>query len=165
MKLFSRRRIPRDQEQGIGTRASGEVLEEIGARDLPIALYLNQRITFDLLASFEGGFAQITTVQESSSHSEKSGLAGGAGLGVSNPFALLSFSMGAKGHRGKTRQSSGTTTEERVHTPTSLFARLRKELFERKLVKTIEGDGSNFDHVEPGGLRGVPGSLAPLTAG
>ena len=126
-----------------------EPANTLRASDLPIALYQNQRVTFDLLASLEGGFAHVTTVQASSSHSDNSMIEGGAGLGISNPFALINFGFGATAQRDRTRQSSGTTTEERVHTPTSLFARLRKELLERKMVTTIEGSASTFDQLKP----------------
>lgn len=122
--------------------------ETIEASDLPIALYLNQRVTFDLIAALEDGFAHITTVQESSSEAQQSGVRGG--LGVSNPFALLGLRFDAGGHRDTTNASTGTTTEELVHTPTSLFARLRKELNRRELVKAVHGDANGVQGVNPG---------------
>ena len=120
------------------------------ASDLPVVLYLNQRVTFDLLASLEGGFARLTTVQESSSDAKDSKLEGSAGLGIGNPFAFLGLTFGASGHRGTASTSSGTTTEELIHTPTSLFARLRKELIRRTLVKDIRPDGAGFDDIVSG---------------
>ncbi len=123
---------------------------EIRASDLPIALYLNQRVTFDLLAVMEGGFARVTTVQESSSRAKHSGVEGSVGLGTSNPFAFLGFTFGAQGHRDTATASGGVTTEELVHTPTSLFARLRQELMRRGLVRTIENESADFDTVAPG---------------
>ena len=128
----------------------GEPTDTLRASDLPIALYLNQRVTFDLLASLEDGFAHVTTVQESSSDAKKSTLEGGAALGIGNPFTFLGLTLGAKGRRGTASGSSGTTTEELVHTPTSLFARLRAELFERKLVKTIKREDTDFGAIAAG---------------
>ena len=122
--------------------------DPIQARDLPIALYLNQRVTFDLLAALEGGFAQISTVQEASSQAQQSGIQ--AGLGVSNPFALLGLTFGAKGRRDTASTASEMTTEELVHTPTSLFARLRRELIRRSLVKCLEGSETGLEGIVAG---------------
>ena len=120
----------------------------VQASDLPIALYLNQRVTFDLLAALEDGFAHITTVQEASSETQQSGVRGG--LGVSNPFAFLGLSFGAKGHRESASASSGTTTQDLVHTPTSLFAQLRKELIRLELVKYLHDGQDDLEGIEPG---------------
>lgn len=38
--------------------------------DLPVALYLNQRIVFDTLGSYEGGFSQLTEIQVSSGRTD-----------------------------------------------------------------------------------------------
>ena len=131
--------------------------DPIQARDLPIALYLNQRVTFDLLAALEGGFARVTTVQESSSDAKHSGVEGG--LGVGNQFALLGLSFGAKGQRDSTNASLEQTSEELVHTPTSLFARLRGELIRRNLVKNIGAGQSGLQGINPGDFVEVQGVL------
>ena len=107
---------------------SDEAVNALAASDLPIALYLNQRVTFDLLAVIEDGFAQLTTVQESSSDAKNSELATEAGLGISNVVAFLGVTLGAKARRGTASTSTDTRTHELVHTPTSLSARLRQEL-------------------------------------
>lgn len=140
--------------------------ETVRATDLPIALYLNQRVTFDLLAALEDGFAQMTTVQESSTDTQRSGLEAGAGLGISNPFAFLGLRFGAAGRRDSTSQASGVTTEELVHTPTSLFARLRKELYERDLVKPVDGQQASLAEIAAGDFVEVQAILrrSPLIA-
>ena len=73
--------------------------DEFKASDLPIALYLNQRVTFDLLAVLEDGFTRMATIQTSSSNAETTGLEAGAQLGIANPFAFLGLSLGGKGKR------------------------------------------------------------------
>ena len=73
--------------------------DEFKGSDLPIALYLNQRVTFDLLAVLEDGFAQMTTLQTSASNAEATGLEAGGQLGIANPFAFLGLSLGGKGKR------------------------------------------------------------------
>ena len=124
--------------------------DEFKASDLPIALYLNQRVTFDLLAVLEDGFAQMATLQTSSSDAETTGLEAGAQLGIANPFAFLGLSLGGKGKRDATTKSEELVTEELVHTPTSLFAKLRRELGQRALIKTIDEESANFGELAPG---------------
>jgi hypothetical protein len=96
--------------------------------DLPAALYLNQRIVFDTLASYEGGFSQLKEIQISSGTTDSKELGGEAKLGTGNVFALLGISLGASGKKAKSETDSQVVTEQRVHTPTSLFARLRQHL-------------------------------------
>ncbi len=127
-----------------------EEADLIKASDLPVALYLNQRVTFDLLAALEDGFTQLTTVQESSSDETASGIERKAGLGISNVFALLGVSLGQETSQASSASASGTATEELVHTPTSLFARLRQELLSREIVKSVEADGRGFEAIDPG---------------
>lgn len=124
--------------------------DEFKASDLPIALYLNQRVTFDLLAVLEDGFAQMATLQTSSSNAETTGLEAGAQLGIANPFAFLGLSLGGKGKRDTSAHSDEVMTEQLFHTPTSLFARLRQQLMEQGLVKVIEADSVAFEDVAAG---------------
>ena len=122
--------------------------EEMSPSDLPIVLYLNQRVTFDLLATLEGGFAQVTNVQESTSNTASSEL--GGGIGISNAFALLGLTFGAKGKRNKEQAGAETISEQLVHTPSSLFARLRTELTRLNLVNIVAGDDIEFSRFSPG---------------
>ena len=131
-------------------RADEQATPQAKASDLPIALYLNQRVTFDLLAILEDGFAHMTTLQASSSNAEGSELEAGAQLGVGNPFAFLDLSLGGKGTHGAASQSGEVITEQLVHTPTSLFARLRQQLVEQGLVKVLEPDSVAFEEVVAG---------------
>jgi hypothetical protein len=114
------------------------------ARDLPVVLYLNQRLTFDLLASLENGFSHFTTVQ-SSSTDEQGGSLGGR-LGISNIFALVGIGLDAKASTRSASKKADSATEELVHTPASLFARLRQSLIEENLVREL----GSFDDIEPG---------------
>ena len=129
---------------------SEETPASLEPSDLPIALYLNQRVTFDLLAALEDGFAHMTTIQESAEDTKKTAIKGTAGLGVGNPFFLVNLRFGARGQRDRASQSAEVITEELVHTPTSLFARLRGELVERGLVKAVDGDSGDLTEVAAG---------------
>ncbi len=121
---------------------------EITAADLPMTLYLNQRMTFDLLATLEGGFSNFATVQTTSSGETTTELSGGAQLGVSNVFAFLGMQLGGHGSRQAGQKLSESTTENIVHTPVSLFARLRKELQDRDLVRSMS-TSFNLDELRP----------------
>ena len=115
---------------------------ELGATDLPITLYLNQRLTFDLLAVLQEGFSSFSTVQTTTSGETTTSAHGKAQLGVSNVFALLGVTLSAKGSRQAEQKHSESTTEEFVHTPASLFAQLRKELRNRKLVRCVSSSSA-----------------------
>jgi len=105
--------------------------------DLCIPIYLNQQIVFDLLAVLEDGFSTLSTLKTSASESDlqKSGLTGS--IGVSNVFALLGVSFGAERGKERSAQEQSEITREKVHTPTSLFAKLRLKLKERNLLHSI----------------------------
>lgn len=106
--------------------------------DLCVPIYLNQQIVFDSIAIIEDGFSRFSTIKTSTSESQtgKSGL--GASIGASNVFALLGVSF--SGERGRETGSREQTekTQERIHTPTSLFARLRLNIKERDLLRYVE---------------------------
>ena len=125
---------------------SEQVSSITDANDLPITLYLNQRLAFDLLASLKGGFSSFSTVQTTSDTEAHTSGQGGAQFGVKNVFGLFSISLGAQGARQKMTGQGATKTEEIIHTPTSLFAQLRKDLKERNLVQEISPpvDVENF---------------------
>ena len=127
---------------------SNQVEPQIIATDLPMTLYLNQRLTFDLLATLEGGFSNFTTVQTTSSGETATELSGGAQLGTSNVFAFLGMQLGGHGSRQAGQKQSESTTENIVYTPVSLFAQLRKELQDRELVRFVS-TSSNLDEVRP----------------
>src|SRR3989304_4217900 len=120
------------------------------ALDLPVVLYLNQRLTFDLLAALEDGFSHFTTVQASSSATSTKEVSGEAQLGVSNVFALLGITFGARGARRGEDADTETSTAEIVHTPASLFARLRQELVRRGLVTFISTSSADVGDIKPG---------------
>jgi len=112
------------------------------SRKLNIPIYLNQKVVFDMLASLEDGFSQFSTIQTSS---EKGSISSGelvAEIGSSNVFALLGVKlMGALKGEDSTKDNEISSTE-RVHTPSSLFQKLRDYLNKESLIKHIENPGS-----------------------
>ena len=116
---------------------SDEGEPKLMATDLPITLYLNQRLTFDLLAVLQGGFSRLATVQTTSSGGTSTKASGDAQLGASNVFAFLGVKLRGQGSREAEEEQSESTTQDFVHTPASLFARLRRELQGRELVRYV----------------------------
>lgn len=110
--------------------------------DLSVPIYLNQQVVFDLLAVLDDGFSRLSTIKTSGSETETNKYGMGASIGVSNVFALLGVSF--SGERSKEKGSHDQTeiSQEKVHTPTSLFAKLRLKLQELELLRNIDSDES-----------------------
>lgn len=105
-----------------------------------IPVYLNQRIVFDLLAMLEGGICHVTRVASAENKAEQDERRYGAEFGLSKALASL-LSINVSGER---KRASGTTEavqkdEERIHTPASLFYRLRNQLQSDSLLKVLGG--------------------------
>jgi hypothetical protein len=110
--------------------------------DFAVAVYLNQAVVFDLLAIMEDGMAQVSTIR--TSESKKAGTK--AGIGASNVFALLGVRL-----KGSLENADGREiTQERVHTPLSLFAKVRTYLQKAKLVHDLTREGGHITDVRAG---------------
>ncbi|HCY86501.1 MAG TPA: hypothetical protein DHV36_15305 [Desulfobacteraceae bacterium] len=117
--------------------------------DLIIPVYLNQRVVFDLVAVLEGGIASVTQVSKTQTELEGQREQIGASFGVSNALSsLLKIDLTGKRANQSSDESSKTTTEDRIHTPVSLFIALRSILHEKKYLKNIESE----KEVVPGDL-------------
>jgi hypothetical protein len=124
-------------------------MSDYAASDLPAAIYLNQRLVFDLLATFEDGFTQVTTLTTASNTESSRADALEGGLGISNVFALLGVNL--KGSTSTAAKAAHGIHEagQRVHTPVSLFTQLRAILQDEGLLKALNGTAS-FAAVAPG---------------
>lgn len=112
------------------------------SEELCIPAYLNQSIVFDMLAIIEDGFSNVKTIKSSDTKESTDNLgveaSADTALGLKNIFSLLSI-----GIKGKYDHTSGKTSEteaafEKVHTPTSLFWKLRDYLVNNSLIRNIE---------------------------
>lgn len=137
------------RNQGV-IMTSGDTPER-SSNDLLIVQYLNQRLTFDLLATIEDGFAHLTTVESLSQRFNSDTTSGQAGFTVGNVFAFLGISLDAKisGDSTDAESDDARTTEQLIHTPASLFARLRSILVAEGLVAEI-ADSRGITNVEEG---------------
>ena len=121
--------------------------------DLCVPIYLNQQIVFDLLAVLEDGFSQMSTITKAQKASDLQMTESGASIGISNIFALLSVAFKSEEGEQKSTQSEEAYTHQKIHTPTSLFSKLRIILYQKKIVKSIQkiedlNDLSSGDFVE-----------------
>lgn len=116
-----------------------------------IPIYLNQQIVFDLLAIIDDGLSDVTTIKTSVTGSERKNTSAEAGVGISNLLSLVGVSFGGR-VKAENESDSGQhveSSEKKVHTPSSLFSKLRTNLKKQGLVNeitTIE----DFNQLESG---------------
>lgn len=117
--------------------------------DLIIPVYLNQRIVFDLIAMLQGGISTVTRVSSAETTKGSDDRHYGASFGLSEALSSL-LRIGISGDRMKRDEEASVVQrdEERVHTPASLFHRLRSVLVEKGLLLTVDEDYQP----SPGGL-------------
>ena len=126
--------------------------------NLNIPIYLNQKIVFDMLATIENGFSEMSSVQTFSENKDSKGTEVGAQIGASNVFAFLGVNLGSS-LKGEKQINDGTkTTENRIHTPSSLFQRLRQYLQDEKQIKQLSED-SDLADIRSGEFIEIKGTL------
>ena len=129
--------------------------------NLNVPIYLNQKIVFDLLASINNGFSQVTKLKTASNI--EGGVNGGidSDLGNKNIFTLLGVNLKGKVEGGKSQEQE----QEKVHTPASLFNCLKSELFNEKVVKKVHNE-KDFNNIQSGDFVEVSGyiKLNPLVS-
>ncbi|MDD6879812.1 MAG: hypothetical protein PUD59_06310 [bacterium] len=123
---------------------------------LEIPLYLNQKIVFDLLASINDGFTQVTKLKTASATEGSFGGTVEADLGNKNIFALLGVKLKGKVDAEHNKEHSKEQEQEKIHTPSSLFNNLKAQLFKEKMVKRING---KIDDIYPGEFVEISGIL------
>lgn len=104
---------------------------------LLITIYLNQKIVFDMLATLEDGFSQLSEITKSAKESNEKETDIGSSVGVSNVFAFLGINFNAARKSNTSGESESTITESKIHTPTSLFVKLYEKLDELNKINEI----------------------------
>jgi hypothetical protein len=112
------------------------------AADYCLPIYLNQSAVFDMLAIMEDGLAHVSTIKTAETTKNK----GEAGVGATNVFALLGITLKAE----RAGEANRETTQERVHTPVSLFAKVRSTLHAQKLVHDLTTSTVSLEELKPG---------------
>lgn len=110
---------------------------------LIVPVYLNQRLVFDLLAMLQGGISTVTAVTNTESAQASNLQKTKATFGLSNALSsLLKIDLSGEKEHGATSGHGSSVSEERVHTPASLFYKLRNNLLERKFLVQLQSDVS-----------------------
>ncbi|SDZ15304.1 DUF6414 family protein [Tindallia californiensis] len=102
---------------------------------LLITIYLNQKIVFDMLATLEDGFSQLSEITRSEKGVNGKETNVGSSIGVSNVFALLGINLNAGRKAMSSGENAETRLESKVHTPSSLFIKLYERLDDLKKNK------------------------------
>ncbi len=108
---------------------------------LLIPVYLNQRIVFDLIAMLQDGISTVTRVASTEMARGEDQKRYGAAFGLSQALAsLLRIELSGEATRAAETGSEIQRNEERVHTPASLFQKLRSVLIEKRLLRTVDSE-------------------------
>ncbi len=108
---------------------------------LIVPVYLNQKFVFDLLAMLQGGISTVTTVTEASCNTNLKGEKVSAGFGLSEAFStLLKIDLSGSKDKSSGNEETSTSSQERVHTPASLFFQLRNLLIEKNYLENSSGN-------------------------
>lgn len=106
--------------------------------DLIIPVYLNQRIVFDMIAMLQNGISTVSRVTEKTEVKETDGRKYGAAFGLSKALSgLLKIDIHGVRDLTDSQGSEVERSEERVHTPSSLFQKLRATLIANGKLATI----------------------------
>ncbi|OQW68662.1 MAG: hypothetical protein BVN34_08200 [Proteobacteria bacterium ST_bin12] len=114
---------------------------------LIVPVYLNQIIVFDLIAMLQGGISTVTSVNQSSNLHHDESQKASAQFGLNSAFStLLKIDFSANKKTTNNNSQGKATSEERIHTPASLFYQLRNILVDKNVLKTIQENS----HPQPG---------------
>jgi hypothetical protein len=104
--------------------------------EFPISFYLNQKYAFDILAILDNGFTDIRTLKTSANAEDTKENKLKGEVGVNNVFAFLGVTLGGEKNSSKREGTLEESEFSKVHTPNSLFAKVRTSLHSRGLVRT-----------------------------
>ena len=105
---------------------------------LIVPVYLNQRLVFDLLAMLQGGISMVTAINETNKAGLENSEQMRASFGLNSAFSsLLKIDLSGQKVKSDNTSSEIAKSEERVHTPASLFYQLRNILLEKKVLTVM----------------------------
>lgn len=107
-------------------------------------MYQNQRVVFDLVAVLQGGIAAVTQVSQTQSDSNNLTGEVSSTFGLSQALSsLLRIDFSGEAGGGVASETGETRSEQRIHTPASLFIALRALLREKCFI-VEDASGANF---------------------
>ena len=108
---------------------------------LIVPVYLNQKIVFDLLAMLQDGLSTVTAVTKNSAHTESDNEKISASFGLNQVLStLLKIDLSGSKEKSGGTSENGSVSEERVHTPASLFFKLRNTLKDEGLLEILDSN-------------------------
>ena len=112
------------------------ISHSIGKRGGPILpVYLNQRVVFDLVAMLQGGISTVTRVSEVHKEATAGSDEIGGTFGLSKALSsLLRIDLSGKTTESVESEKGRALSEERVHTPASLFYTVSGLMVQRKVL-------------------------------
>ncbi len=119
------------------------MVAELSYIDLCVPIYLNQQVVFDLLAILEDGFSHLSSVKTSSTGTESNKSNIGASLS-GKVLDIVGISLKGDHTKEKGSQEQREVSKEKVHTPASLFSKLRTRLDKEGLISRI----NNIDDID-----------------
>jgi len=108
----------------------------MAANQYPVILYLNQKYALDIMAMMEGGFSQIETQTSTRSNEGNQNHKITGGIGLSNFFGLIRMSLDSDSVKSERQGQTTEVRTDKVHTPNSLFAKMRERLQAESLIRT-----------------------------
>jgi hypothetical protein len=86
----------------------------------------------------EGGLVQLESVRTTQNEQAERASRFSGDLGLKDAFAFIGVKFGGERSSSSQAGSSQESTMEKVHTPNSLFARVRSTLYDKELVRWAE---------------------------
>jgi hypothetical protein len=117
--------------------------QKLNYSDLCVPIYLNQQVVFDLLAILEDGFSQLSSVKASSVGNESQKSSIGASLS-GKVLDLVGISLKGDSMKETGSHEQVEVSKEKIHTPSSLFSKLRTKLNEQELITRLD----NIEEIE-----------------
>lgn len=129
--------LPTDStESAMGDLAISLGERFMDAKQYPVILYLNQKYALDIMAMMEGGFSQIETQTSTRSNEDNKSHKIAGGIGLSNVFGLIRMSLDNDNVKSEHKGQTTEVRTDKIHTPNSLFAKMRERLHAESLIRT-----------------------------
>lgn len=110
-------------------------------KQLIVPVYLNQKIVFDLLAMLQDGISTVRAINTSNGDSSAQGQKLSAGFGLSEAFStLLKIDLSGSKETSGSQNHNVDTNEEKVHTPASLFFKLKNLMNEQSHLHELKAE-------------------------
>ncbi len=119
-------------------KKSVEIVENI--KDIPLPIYIDREVVFDSIAIIEDGISNIKEISSFQASNRNFHGEAGTKINTNNLFSLFGVSFDGRIDGNIGAQNNLREKYEKVHTPASLFFKLRDFLNNEKLLLTLSND-------------------------